>query len=42
LLQSSRTPRKYPWSGTTTPASPWMGSTMKAQTVGSFRASYFT
>ena len=30
---------RYPSSGTTTPASPWMGSHMKAQTLGSARVS---
>mmetsp|Transcript_47258 Transcript_47258/g.156665 ORF Transcript_47258/g.156665 Transcript_47258/m.156665 type:complete len:356 (+) Transcript_47258:303-1370(+) len=34
LVHSSRTPRRYPAGGTTTPASPWMGSNMKPHTFG--------
>ena len=37
-VQSCLTVVRYPGSGTTTPASPWMGSTMKAATLGSWRA----
>jgi len=40
LVQISRTPVKYPESGTTTPASPWIGSTVNEQTLGSRVASF--
>ena len=36
--QSSLTPLKYPSSGILTPASPWIGSTIKAQVFGSLIA----
>ena len=40
LVQISLTPVKYPGSGTTTPASPWIGSTVNEQTRGSRVASF--
>jgi hypothetical protein len=40
LVHNSRTFLRYPSCGTTTPASPWMGSTMKAQQLGSCNSFY--
>ena len=40
LVQISRTPAKYPGSGTTTPASPCIGSTVNEQQRASRVASY--
>ena len=37
VVQSSRTPARKPGGGTSTPASPWMGSTSTATTFGVHR-----